>query len=90
MPWRAAQPPFTSSTTPTARPTEIGAGESGTASGWMPTIRPSRAMKSMSSGMSVFFIQNEWSVVLGKDEEHAAVLGQRRAIHETALPGAPA
>src|SRR5437667_3294305 len=34
--------------------------ESGVALAWMPTTVPSRAMNSMSSGMSVFLIQNVW------------------------------
>src|SRR5262249_42650979 len=34
--------------------------------GWIPTMRPSLAMNSMSSGMSVFFIQKDWSVSSGK------------------------
>src|SRR5439155_11261036 len=58
IPRRAAQPPGTSSTKRDGCPTPTAAVESGVASAATPTIRPSAAMKIMSSGISVFFIQN--------------------------------
>ena len=57
MPRRGARPPTISSTAATGSPDGIGVSENGTAFSAMRATVPSARMKTMSSGVGVFFIQ---------------------------------
>ena len=59
MPSSAERPPASSSTALTGSPAGTGSSDSGTVFASIRAIVPSARMKIMSSGMSVFFIQND-------------------------------
>ena len=82
MPSSAARPPASSSTAPTGSPAGTGSSDKGTALASIRAIVPSARMKIMSSGISVFFIQNDAGTRRVVGEDHAAVGGQRLAVHQ--------